>query len=100
MLSFIFNRYIEISALAWLWLPLLWVLFFITDAPLRLTRSATTWMCIAAGASLLGLVLLRTNALHADAPQTVQMPMPLLICAIAIFPFTLFAAYQALNRLD
>lgn len=100
MLSFIFNRYIEVSALAWLWLPLLWTVFFITDAPVRLTRTASTWMSVAAGTSLLGLVLLRSGALNVDVPQTVQVPLSLLLCAAVIFPFTLFAAYQALNRLD
>jgi len=76
------------------------VLFFITDAPLRLTRTANTWLGVAAGTSLLGLVLLRSGALDVDIPQTAQIPLSLLFCAVIIFPFTLFAAYQALNRLD
>lgn len=100
MLAFVFNRYIEVSALAWLWMPLLWAGFFFNNTPIRFNRSANTWMYVSAGASLLGLVLIRSNALDSTFEQVMPTPLSLLASAGVIFPFALFAAYQAVNKLD
>lgn len=100
MLAFIFNRYIEVSALVWLWLPLLWAVFFFSSTPIRFNRSANAWMYASAGASLLGFVLIRSTALDVVIAQVMHAPLSLLASAIAIFPFALFAAYQAVNKLD